>query len=177
MNDLIGKARLFATAAHGATGQKRKYTHEPYINHPRAVALMVSVAGGTPEMIAAAWLHDVVEDTAIPIELIYHEFGAPVGALVAGLTDVSNPVHGNRAARKHVDLLHTAAQSNDCKTIKLADLLHNTESIMRHDRNFAAVYLAEKRALLAVLAGANPKLHRQATLAVEEGLADLARGV
>ena len=68
---IVEKARLFATSAHAAVGQKRKYTNEPYIVHPAEVAKLVEDVGGTQEMIAAAWLHDVIEDTQVPLELIW----------------------------------------------------------------------------------------------------------
>lgn len=146
---IVEKARLFATAAHHAVGQVRKYTGEPYINHPAEVVLILERAGVIqPEMLAAAWLHDVVEDTGVTIEVIRAEFGQCVATLVEGLTDVSKPEDGNRKKRKAIDRAHTAKQSPACKTIKLADLISNTQSIVKRDPEFAKVYLAEKRLLL-----------------------------
>ncbi|WP_105621082.1 HD domain-containing protein [Cronobacter malonaticus] len=52
MDIIIDKARTYATAAHGAVGQRRKYTNEPYITHPTAVAELVRAYGGTRDMIA-----------------------------------------------------------------------------------------------------------------------------
>lgn len=169
--DIVEKARAFAVAAHSAVGQKRKYTGEPYWNHPVEVARIVSTVGGSKSMIAAAMLHDVVEDTGVPIELIYSEFGGCVAEFVAGLTDVSKPEDGNRQQRKAIDRAHTAAQSPDCQTIKLADLISNTSSIARHDPDFARVYLLEKHALLKVLVGGHPTLHESATLLLIEAAA------
>ncbi len=149
---LVDKAKTFATAAHAAVGQLRKYTFEPYIVHPAEVASIVAtVPGHTPEMLAAAWLHDTVEDTGVTIELVRAEFGAEVAELVGWLTDVSRPDHGNRAARKAVDRAHTAGAPAAAQTIKLADLIANTRSIMQHDEKFAVTYLAEKRQLLEVM--------------------------
>lgn len=71
--------------------------------------------------------------------------------MVDMLTDVSRPEDGNRAARKKLDREHLAKATPEVKTIKLADLIHNTESIVAHDPKFAEVYLEEKRALLSVL--------------------------
>ena len=89
MIDIIEKARVFATAAHAAAAQLRKYTNEPYIVHPTEVASIVdNVEGSTHEMVAAAWLHDVVEDTGVTIEVIRAEFGEKVAELVGWLTDV-----------------------------------------------------------------------------------------
>lgn len=160
---LVEKARAFATAAHAAVGQLRKYTFEPYIVHPAEVAdLVATVPGHTPEMIAAAWLHDTVEDTGVTSELIRKEFGDEVAELVGWLTDVSRPDHGNRAARKAVDRAHTAGAPAAAQTIKLADLIANTRSIMAHDEKFAVTYLAEKRMLLEVMTKGDPELMARA---------------
>jgi guanosine-3',5'-bis(diphosphate) 3'-pyrophosphohydrolase len=149
--ELETRARLFATAAHAAVGQLRKYTHEPYIVHPAEVAKIVRSVPHTDEMLAAAWLHDTVEDTGVSIELIRAEFGSEVSDLVGWLTDVSRPDHGNRAARKAIDRAHTAAAPSEAQTVKLADLISNTRSIVAHDAKFAETYLAEKRLLLEVM--------------------------
>ena len=159
---IVERARVFATAAHAAVGQLRKYTFEPYIVHPREVAQIVESAGGTPEMIAAAWLHDTVEDTGVTIETIREEFGSEVAELVGWLTDVSRPEQGNRAVRKAIDRAHTAAAPGAAQTVKLADLISNTRSIMAHDPKFAITYLAEKRALLEVMTKADPVLMARA---------------
>ena len=98
------KAYTFALAAHAAVGQKRKYTGEDYIHHPVQVANIVYSRGYSDEMLAAAYLHDVVEDTQVTIELIKKEFGKCIATLVEGLTDVSKPEDGNRAARKEIDV-------------------------------------------------------------------------
>jgi (p)ppGpp synthase/HD superfamily hydrolase len=158
MTELETRARLFATAAHAAVGQLRKYTHEPYIVHPAEVAKIVKTVDHTEAMIAAAWLHDTVEDTGVSIELIRAEFGSEVSDLVGWLTDVSRPDHGNRAARKAVDRAHTAAAPAEAQTIKLCDLISNTRSIVAHDPEFARVYLSEKRALLEVMTKGDPTL-------------------
>jgi (p)ppGpp synthase/HD superfamily hydrolase len=89
MNDLVNKAFSYALAAH--TGQTRKYTGEPYIVHPFAVSLIVQSVPHTPEMVAAALLHDTVEDTGKTIEEIEQLFGKQVASYVGWLTDVSHP--------------------------------------------------------------------------------------
>jgi (p)ppGpp synthase/HD superfamily hydrolase len=162
MSELISRARVFATAAHAAVGQLRKYTFEPYIVHPEEVASMVMAHGGTDAMVAAAWLHDTVEDTGVSIELIRKEFGSEVSDLVGWLTDVSRPEQGNRAVRKAIDRAHTAAAPAEAQTIKLADLIANTRSIVEHDADFARVYLAEKRQLLEVMTKGDPRLRERA---------------
>lgn len=159
---LIARAQKFAQRAHENIDQRRKYTGESYIVHPAAVAELVASVPHTEAMIAAAWLHDVVEDTQIPIDEIKSLFGLEVAALVENLTDVSKPADGNRAARKAIDLAHTAQASPAAKTIKLADLIDNTKSIVALDPKFARVYLQEKAALLEVLKDGDPTLWNMA---------------
>ena len=152
---LIPRASAFAEKAH--TGQARKYTGEPYIVHPREVARIVARVG-SDEMVAAALLHDTVEDCNVSLITIRHHFGAEVAMLVGWLTDVSLPEDGNRLARKAMDREHSGRATPDAKTIKLADLISNTRSIVAEDPNFAKVYMAEKALLLPLLKQGNSKL-------------------
>ena len=85
--NIVEKARIFATASHHAAGNVRKYTGEPYINHPAAVVALVASVPHTPEMLAASWLHDTVEDTGVSLGLIEQEFGPEVANLVEMLTE------------------------------------------------------------------------------------------
>ncbi len=163
-SNLLERARVFATAAHAAVGQKRKYTGEPYVVHPLEVANIVMAAGGSEASIAAAMLHDVLEDTAVTYDLLEDEFGSEVAELVLWLTDVSKPEDGNRSTRKALDRQHSAAAPAEAQTIKVADLISNTRSIVAHDPDFAVVYLQEKRMLLDVLTKADPNLLEQARM-------------
>jgi (p)ppGpp synthase/HD superfamily hydrolase len=156
--EIVERARIFAMAAHSAVAQMRKYTFEPYIVHPAEVAGIVATVDHTPEMLAAAWLHDVVEDTGVTNEVIRAEFGDKVAELVGWLTDVSRPEQGNRAVRKAIDRAHTAAAPAEAQTIKLADLISNTKSIVEHDPKFAKTYLEEKKLLLEVMTRGDAKL-------------------
>jgi (p)ppGpp synthase/HD superfamily hydrolase len=161
--DVVRKAQVYAMAAHAAVGQKRKYTNEPYIVHPAEVAKIVAgVPGSTPDMVAAAWLHDVVEDTGCTFNDIHMGFGIDIATLVGWLTDVSKPEDGPRWFRKKMDREHTAAAPAEAQTIKLADLISNTKSIMAHDPKFAKVYLEEKRLLLEVMTQGDPTLMAEA---------------
>lgn len=146
---LESKAKAFATNAH--KGQKRKYTGEPYITHPAAVAELVRSVYHTEEMLAAAWLHDVCEDCGVSNTEIMDKFGQHVGRMVARLTDRSRPSDGPRSLRKAIDRVWIAGALHDTMTIKLADIIDNSRSILEHDPAFAKVYLPEKRALLKVL--------------------------
>jgi (p)ppGpp synthase/HD superfamily hydrolase len=160
MSDLlIFDALTFASEAH--KGQVRKYTAEPYIVHPIEVAGIVRSVSTDKHMIAAALLHDVVEDTSVTNKVIQAFFGNKIASLVEMLTDVSKPEDGNRKLRKQLDLQHTALASPEAKTIKLADLISNIPSIIEHDKNFAKVYVSEKRELIKVLTTGNPKLYQR----------------
>ena len=184
----IQKARLFCMVAHAAVAQKRKYTGEPYHIHPFEVADRVAlVPGATEDMVIAALLHDVVEDTrrfldengnvvkepskhlraggkltleeGITLDLIEQEFGSNVRRLVAGLTDVAMPWDGNRDKRMGMNRDHTAEQAGDVQTVKLADVDNNIRNIAVNDPDFAPKYLSEKRDLLNVLKDGDPELY------------------
>jgi (p)ppGpp synthase/HD superfamily hydrolase len=154
---IVHRAADFAELAH--KGQFRKYTHAPYIAHPEAVARTVSLVSHDPNVIAAAWLHDVVEDTLVTIDMIDTAFNSCVAKLVSEVTNVAEG-RGNRAERKALEREHLARACNDAKTIKLADILDNVPSIVEFDPSFGAVYVAEKQLLLPHLLGGSPRLYR-----------------
>jgi (p)ppGpp synthase/HD superfamily hydrolase len=151
MNELVEKAKVYATQIHARINHQCKYSNKPYDVHLKQVAELVAEVSDDPEMLAAAWLHDTVEDTPATLLDIEREFGPDVARLVSELTDVSRPGDGKRAYRKRLDLEHLAGASNRAKTVKLADLIDNCRDICNHDRRFARVYLAEMRDLLGVL--------------------------
>ena len=175
MTDLIDRARQFATTAHRNVGQLRKYTGQPYEEHLRSVADMVSTVTDDEEMIAAAWLHDVVEDTPTTIEEIERAFGPDVRTLVEAMTDVSRPQDGNRAARKALDREHLARAPARAQTVKLADLLDNCQDICRHNARFGRVYLTEMAALLEVLTAGDKSLRQKANKTLDKWSARLAK--
>ena len=150
-------AKAYAQAAHRSVGQRRKYTGECYTVHTDDVARLVGIFGGSDDMVAAAHLHDVIEDTLITTSDVYEVFGSDIADLVGWLTDASTPEDGNRAARKAIDRDRLAQAPADAQTIKCCDLISNTASIVACDPNFAKVYLAEKRELLKVMTKANPE--------------------
>ena len=160
MSSLVKKARAFAEKAH--FNQQRKYSGLPYIVHPVEVMEIVKSVPHDEEMLAAALLHDVVEDTNISIEQIEQEFGSGVARLVDDLTDISKPSDGNRATRKAIDRAHSARASARAQTVKLADLISNSADIAENDPGFAKVYLAEKMLLLEVLTKGDKTLHYRA---------------
>lgn len=171
-NDTASKILKILNAVHFAVrlhdDQNRKYTNEPYVLHPLEVAMMVLSVSEDIDMVLAAILHDVVEDTECTISDIQKHFGPFVARYVSDLTDISKPSDGNRAARKRIDLEHTAKACADAKTIKLADLINNTESIVDRDPEFAKTYMMEKKALLEVLKEGNEVLYFEASELVDD---------
>lgn len=149
MNWTLEEVKLFGRASHGE--QKRKYTGLPYWTHTEAVADLVATRTTDREVIASAYLHDVLEDTSKPYGAIAHRFGARVAFLVAELTDVytseSYP-EWNRAKRKSMEADRLGLISPDAKLVKRCDLEDNTKDILKNDANFAKTYLAEKLDIL-----------------------------
>jgi len=160
--DLVARARVFASQAHRRIDHRRKYSNQPYEVHLKGVAALVSSVTNDPEVQAAAWLHDLVEDTSLTIGDIRREFGERVASLVSDLTDVSRPGDGNRAIRRAIDRLHLKDATPEAKTIKLADLMDNCRDICRHDPRFGRTYLQEMALLLNVLGEGDEPLYRRA---------------
>lgn len=145
---LINKAKQFAIQAHDSIQHRRKYTDEPYHVHPERVAKTLASINTDDATIAAAWLHDVLEDVA-PLNADFDEtaireqLGQEVLELVLEVTDVSQPSDGNRAARKALDREHLRQASPRGKTIKLADLIDNCQDIKKNDPGFYRVFRKE----------------------------------
>jgi (p)ppGpp synthase/HD superfamily hydrolase len=160
-DDLVDRARRYAENAHSAIDHRRKYSGRPYVEHLERVARRVADVTDDPLAIAAAWLHDVVEDTPATLHDIEREFGSAVAQLVAALTDVG-PECGNRDSRKAIDRERLAKAPAAAQTVKLADLLDNAEDIAQHDRHFSRVYLREMRAAVDVLTRGDAALRAEA---------------
>lgn len=170
--DLALKAAAHAKVMHG--GQERKYTGEPYFNHVRNVAKILEDHGFDEVVVAAAYLHDTVEDTEATEEQLKLNFGFSITKLVMEVTDVSKPEDGNRELRKAKDRVHLSKSSPDGASIKLADIIDNTRDIVANDHKFAKTYLREKDELLSVLQHGDPRLWNLAKRTVEEGKALIA---
>lgn len=166
----LKEALDFATLKH--SGQFRKYTGEEYIVHPKEVAAILTkyATHFSTDMICAAYLHDVIEDCGVTKEEIEKQFGSRVADMVEWLTDISKPTDGNRKVRKEIDRQHIAKAPPEVKTIKLADILSNTPSIIKHDSNFAKTYIPEKIKLMEVLKEGDPTLYKmcQEVLGIKE---------
>ncbi len=126
---LIRRAHDFAERAHA--GQNRA-SGEPFIGHPLAVAGIVAELGLDGVSIAAALLHDVVEDTQAGLESIRAEFGDEVAMLVDGLTKLARLPVGGVAEQQAENLRKMLiAMAHDIRVIliKLADRLHNMRTL------------------------------------------------
>jgi (p)ppGpp synthase/HD superfamily hydrolase len=162
---LIKKAAMFADEKHA--GQKRKFSGEPYIVHPLAVADLVEAAGASEAVIAAALLHDVIEDCGSSPEEMEKELEAEFGSEITGLVvEVSNRFRSAsgrpRAERKANEAARLATVSANAQTIKVADIINNASNVAERSPEFAALYLPEAVALLAVLVRAAPSLLEKA---------------
>ena len=175
-NDLVASAKAFAVNRHTVIGHRRKYTELPYSGHLQNVANLVATVTDDPETLAAAWLHDVVEDTPATLEDVEATFGATVARLVDALTDISKPGDGNRAVRKAMDREHLSSADGRAKTVKLADLIDNCQDIASHDPRFGQIYLREMAALLEVLREGDRRLYDRATRLHEEWAERLGMG-
>jgi (p)ppGpp synthase/HD superfamily hydrolase len=156
MSRLLIAARNFATGAHRAIDQRRKYTGECYSHHLHRVVEILRPIDDDEHTLAAAYLHDVVEDTKVTLADITGTFGMRVGGLVYDLT---SSTEGNRATRKAADRARFSSADPAAKTIKLADIVDNITGLAKHDPSFARVYLAEKALLLPHLRGGDPILY------------------
>lgn len=151
-NESTARALQFAKFAHW--GQRRKFGDEMYVNHPWRVAIAVAgLPGATQEMVEAALLHDVLEDTEVTFQEILHHFGAPVANLVDALTDKYTPEscpEYPRKRRKELEAQRLASHPKVVRDIKRCDLADNTRDIERFDPGFAKVYRAEKDYIISL---------------------------
>jgi GTP pyrophosphokinase len=125
----LGRAYRVAEAAH--SGQLR-LSGEPYITHPLAVAALLADLHLDTDALAAALLHDVVEDTPIEAEQIREEFGATVEKLVAGVTKLGRiKLHSQAQVQAENIRKMLIAMAEDLRVvlIKLADRMHNMRTI------------------------------------------------
>lgn len=154
---LVVKAQIFATAAHGAVGQVRKYTGEAYYHHCGRVARRAEELGLSEEAQAAAWLHDTVEDTEIFFDTICEFFGEDVSGMVCSLTE-QRPAGMNRAQRKALYNSRLAAAIPEVQSLKIIDTMDNLEGMELYDPKFCKTFVQEKRLLLPCLTKALPSL-------------------
>lgn len=124
---LVIKAASFAANKH--RNQRRKDADaSPYINHPLNLAHILVSEGGISNhtVLAAALLHDTVEDTDTTIEELEQEFGSAIASIVAEVTDDKSL---EKAERKRLQILKSSGKSESAKLVKLADKISNLRDI------------------------------------------------
>lgn len=155
---VIEQAYAAAESAH--RGQLRR-SGEPYITHPVAVAQILADLGIGPKTLAAALLHDTVEDTEYTLDMLRNDFGDEIAMLVDGVTKLDKLKYGDSAQAETVRKM-VVAMSKDIRVlvIKLADRLHNArtwgfvpaESATRKARETLEIYapLAHRLGIQAI---------------------------
>lgn len=158
--DIVERAEAYATVKH--EGQVRRFDEGPYIQHPARVAKRAKELGLSTEAVAAAWLHDVVEDCGVDIREIVDLFGILVADMVWFLSDLQKPdIHGNRAQRVFINSFRFyMTRDEEIHTLKLLDSLDNAGSIRKNDPEFWKVYREEIRRSLRYVNLANPAVVR-----------------
>lgn len=169
--NMIAKATLFADQAHD--GQVRKFTGLPYISHTMEVMQIVRGVSADDDILAAAVLHDVIEDCGITYTDLAAEFNERVAYLVYQVTNTADESDGNRDTRAYINRTILKDVSADAQTIKLADIISNVSGVdiaLECDPVWTRLYLEEKRELLKVLNKGDRELRIRAYNLVEKGL-------
>lgn len=184
MNDILTQIKDYADRAHG--DQMRKYSNERYIVHPIRVMETCSKYVSKTEVLAAALLHDVLEDTPVSAKellsfletLIDKDVAQQTLKLVVELTDVyikeAYP-HLNRKQRKEKEVLRIEKTSTDAQTIKYADILDNCKEITAADPHFAPRFLKECMTILKAAPNGNQELYEIVYAEVKNELLNLRK--
>jgi guanosine-3',5'-bis(diphosphate) 3'-pyrophosphohydrolase len=182
MEDILEQIKEFADKAHGE--QIRKYTPDRYIVHPVRVMNICKEYTDDISILAAALLHDVLEDTPTTeneiktflLQLMDKEQTEKTLALVQDLTDVytkQNYPQWNRRKRKQKEVDRLSGVHPDAQTVKYADLIDNSVEIVHHDIDFAGVFLHEGRAVLKKMNKGDQRLYQRAVETIENALRQL----
>ena len=177
MRRALQKIKEFAATSHGQ--QWRKFADEPYINHPIRVMEICQRYTNNESILAAALLHDVLEDTEIGKdelhEFLYTVFDREIAnqtlTYVEELTDVyikSRYPQWNRRKRKTMEVRRLQKVSPEAQTIKYADIIDNSLDLKNAEPDFAKLYLHECNALLKDMIDGNSELHKLAIATVKE---------
>ena len=170
-------AHAYEFASHAHRDQRRRGNKEPYINHPLRVARTVAERKAGVEVIIAAVLHDVVEDTAVTIGEVVMLFGQPVGDLVQELTDPPSIENLPRKVRKRLQAEKFASASAGARMVKMADQIDNLESLLEslgtRKREDAISYATCALDVVEACAEADPVLATRARRVHDDILASL----
>ena len=151
--DILDRAIIFAVKAHAGTERRGKGF--PYIVHPMEAMEIVSTMTSDQELLAAAALHDTVEDTGVTVELLRAEFGERIASIVAAESEtVPEGVSEEESwhARKLAAIEHLKGASMDIKMVALGDKLSNMRAIARD-------YAVQGDALWDIFHTKDPKDH------------------
>jgi (p)ppGpp synthase/HD superfamily hydrolase len=151
-SELLGRAYRFALDAH--EGERSQGTTR--IDHPTAVARLLIRHGAGDRLVAAAFLHDVLEDTTVTREELEVEFGAEIAELVADLTE--DPAIEAYADRKAHLREQVAEAGEEAATIFLADKLASLQRLEATGQQLPQATLAHYRETLVLLARTYPDL-------------------
>lgn len=184
MDNVLEKIREFADESHG--DQQRKYSGERYIVHPVRVMEICRQYTLNHIILAAALLHDVLEDTKVNklkmsqflVTIMTPEDAASVIKLVSALTDVYTKEKFpllNRKHRRYKESERLQSIPGDAQTIKYADIIDNTIDFTQNDPDFATVYLRECFNILRKMTKGNPELHKRALQTVEDNMQKLSK--
>lgn len=135
--ELFDKAAIFAVKAHANTERRGKGF--PYIIHPMEAASIVATITRDPEILAAAVLHDVVEDTDVTVDEVRAEFGDRIAQIVDSESDKfpeGMSEEDSWQGRKQMAIDRLAEASEECKIVAMGDKLSNMRAIAR---DYAAV--------------------------------------
>jgi (p)ppGpp synthase/HD superfamily hydrolase len=174
----------FADIAHG--NQMRKYTPERYIVHPARVMRLCREYTDDVTVLAAALLHDVLEDTpttaaelsAFLTGLLDASLAERSVHLVVELTDVyikDNYPKLNRRTRKNKETERLAATSPEAQTIKYADIIDNASEIVTADPDFARTFVHECRVMINKMTKGDPALRKRAVETINDCVSQLPR--
>jgi guanosine-3',5'-bis(diphosphate) 3'-pyrophosphohydrolase len=176
MEDILQKVTEFARKAHG--DQRRKFVDEPYINHPVRVMEICRPCNSNIEVLVAALLHDVLEDTPVTREeikdflsgLMDEEKTIRTVKLVEELTDIYTKKEypgWNRRKRLDEEAARLSKTSSESQTIKYADIIDNSMDIHGSNDEFAIKFLQECKSLLKVLTAGDDRLRQKAVDTVQ----------
>lgn len=166
--ELINKAYFLAYREHG---HQRRRSGIPYIFHPTSVAYILVNLGMDSESIAAALLHDVVEDTPVTFDDIKKQFGEEIAELIDGVTKLGKIPYSSREVQQAENIRKMLmAMSKDIRVIiiKLADRLHNMRTIECMKEQHRRDKALENMEVYAPIA------HRLGIRAIKEELEDLS---
>jgi (p)ppGpp synthase/HD superfamily hydrolase len=173
-SDLAVRAREYARKAHEKLFMVTdEGVSTPHFKHLEDVATLVHQAGGSEEQIAAAWLHDAVEDTSVTIADVRAVFGDTVADMVHGLTDLDEFNGLPLAKRKPLQAKRIVTEPKEVQLIKLAD---QTANVTRLSKNTPRSMTAEERALypwgakqiVDAIRGINPQIEALFDVAYNE---------